>query len=196
MQGRRRRIAAASGGAVLLGVLVVAAVRQPLTTGAKVEEPRGARVVIQESQPDCTAAFCYSPGDVSVSAGANVRWFNNSATAHTITRCTPAACDGNGPGDGTDTLSDSGPIANGATYDYTFTRPGHYLYYCTRYGYRVMHGTVSVVDGGPRSAPTPAQPFGVPLPQFPPFPNVPVPLPGVGAGQPQPDGTAHPTRPS
>jgi hypothetical protein len=77
-----------------------------------------------------------------------------------------------GPGDGSDTLSDSGPVANGAAYSFTFTRPGHHLSHCTRHGFRVMHGTVTVVDRGPRSAPTPARPFGIPLPQLPPSPNL------------------------
>jgi plastocyanin len=188
---RRRRIAGASGGALLLAAMLVAGMRQPLTIGAKVEEPRGTRVVIQDAQPDCTGGFCYSPGDVSIASGATVTWFNNTATPHTVTRCTAPACGGNGPGDGSDTLGDSGPVANGATYSFTFTRPGRYVYYCSRYGYRVMHGVVTVVDRGPRSAPTPAQPFGIPLPHLPPFPDIPVPLRGVGAGQPHPDGGAH-----
>ena len=191
MHGHRlRRIAAAGGGAVLLTGLAAGAMRQPLATGAKVEAPRGTRVVIQEAPPDCSAGFCYSPGDVSITSDATVTWFNNTATTHTITRCTPAACDGSGPGDGSDTLSDSGPVANGATYFFTFTRPGRYLYHCTHHGYRVMHGSVTVYDSGPKSTPTPARPLGVPLPQLPPFPHLPVPLPGVGAGQPHAGGAA------
>lgn len=191
MHGRRLRIAAAGCGVLVLAGLAVAVTRQPLATGAKVAAPRGTRVVIEEAPPDCRVGFCYSPGGVSVVSGATVTWFNNTATTHTITRCTPAACDGSGPGDGSDTLSDSGPVVNGATYEYSFSRPGHYLYYCTHHGYRVMHGTVTVLDRGPESTPTPAQPFGVPLPQFPPLPAIPSSIPGVGAGQPHPDGAAH-----
>lgn len=176
MRGRRPRVAAAAGGAAVLLAGLVVALTRPVPTGAKVEEPRETRVVIQEAQPDCNVGSCYSPGDVSIVTGATVRWFNNTPAPHTITRCSAAACDGNGPGDGSDTLGDSGPVANGATFDFTFTRPGRYLYYCTRQGFREMHGWVTVVDRGPRSAPTPAQPFGVPLPQFPHIPKLPVPL--------------------
>jgi plastocyanin len=191
MYGRRlRRVAAASGGLTLLAVLVLSGMQRPLATRAYVSTP-GARVLIQEAPPDCSIGFCYSPADVSIAGGATVTWFNNTAAPHTVTRCTPAACDGSGPGDGRDGLTDSGPFGNGATYFFTFKTAGRYLYYCSQYGYKVMHGSVTVHETGPRSTPTPAQPFGVPLPAFPPLPYIPVPVPGVGAGAPHGEGAGH-----
>ncbi len=184
---RGHRAVLAAGGAGLLALLVLGAYGAP-PTRAYVSPPRGARVLIEEAPPQCSIGFCYTPADVDVASGATVTWFNNTATNHSVTRCTPAACSGGGPGDGPDAFADSGPLANGATYFFTYARPGRYAYYCSVYGYKVMHGSVTVHDTGPRATPTPAQPFGVPLPAFPPLPQIPVPVPGVGAGQPHRDG--------
>ncbi|HEY2702393.1 MAG TPA: plastocyanin/azurin family copper-binding protein [Candidatus Dormibacteraeota bacterium] len=168
MHGRRRpRTAAAGGGAALLAVVLLAAVHAPLTTGAKVTPTQGGRVLVEESPSGCSAGFCYAPADIDIRDGATVTWFNNSAAAHTVTRCTPAACAGQGPGDGPDALGDSGPFANGASWFFTFRTPGRYVYYCSLHGYRVMHGSVTVHAAGPQATPTPAQPLGVPLPGTP-----------------------------
>jgi plastocyanin len=185
MRGRsRRRIAAAAGGMVLAALVALCCAQRPVATRAYVNPPQGARVLIEDTPPDCSIHNCYTPPEVSVVSGATVTWFNNTASTHTVTRCTPAACEGHGPGDGGDGLADSGAFGNGATYFFTFDSPGTYLYYCSVYGYRVMHGSVVVRESGPRSTPTPAQPFGIPLPRFPPFPTIPVQLPEVGAGHP------------
>ncbi len=168
MHGRRRpRRVATGGGAAVLAVLLLLAIHGPLATGAKVTPTQGSRVLIEESPSGCSIGFCYTPADVDISDGATVTWFNNTASAHSVTRCTPAACAGQGPGDGPDGLGDSGPFANGASWFFTFRSPGHYAYYCSLYGYRVMHGSVTVHASGPRATPTPAQPFGIPLPGLP-----------------------------
>ncbi|HEX3607861.1 MAG TPA: plastocyanin/azurin family copper-binding protein [Candidatus Dormibacteraeota bacterium] len=178
------RRAAAHSGVLVAAALVLAALNGPLATHAKVGPPQGIRVLIEEAPPQCGSGFCYSPADADVGRGATVTWFNNTGAAHTVTRCTPAACGGQGPGDGADVLGDSGQFANGASWFFTFRSPGRYAYYCTVDGYKVMHGSVTVHDTGPQSTPTPAQPFGVPLPALPPLPYIPVPVPGVGAGHP------------
>ena len=185
MRGRRRRrMAAVAGGTVLAGLLVLCGAQRPVATRADVNPPPGARVLIEEAPPNSCIRYCYTPQDVSLGSGATVTWFNNTAAAHTVTRCTPAACDGHDGGDGRDGFSDSGAFGNGATYFFTFDSPGTYLYYCTVYGYRVMHGSVVVHASGPRSTPTPAQPLGIPRPQFPPLPNLPLGGAGAGAGHP------------
>ena len=172
---------------LLAGVLVLSLFGGPHAR-AKVAPPQGTRVLIEETQPQCSAGFCYTPADANIAQGATVTWFNNTGETHTVTRCTPAACAGQGQGDGADAFGDSGPLANGASWFFTFRSPGRYAYYCTVYGYRVMHGSVQVQNTGPQPTATPAQPFGIPLPRFPSLPSLPVPVPGAGAGHTGGDG--------
>jgi plastocyanin len=168
MRGTRPpRKVAAGGGVALLAMLVLPVTQGPQSTRARVTPSQGARVLIEESPSGCSSGSCYAPADIDIRDGATVTWFNNTATAHTVTRCTPAACAGHGPGDGPDGLGDSGPFANGASWFFTFRTPGHYAYYCSLYGYGVMHGSVTVHSAGPPATPTPAQPFGIPLPGLP-----------------------------
>jgi plastocyanin len=181
---RRRRVgsvAGMAGGAALLAGLHLATSPGPLATTAASVAPPGARVSIEETASGCgRAGYCYAPAEVGVGIGGTVTWFNNTASPHTVTRCTPAACAGNGPGTGPDNLNDSGPVVNGATWFFTFRGPGTYLYYCSIDGYRAMHGVVTVRDTGPQATPTPAQPLGVPLPALPPLPPRPVHHAGAG----------------
>lgn len=74
----------------------------------------------------------YTPTDITVVIGVNntVKWTNNDNMPHTVT-----ASDGS---------FDSGNMNSGATYVYTFTKPGVYHYDCTYHGW--MHGTVTVVS--------------------------------------------------
>jgi plastocyanin len=179
MRGRRLgSVAAAGGGTCLLALLPLTISPGPRSATADVPPP-GARVSIEEAPPECArAGFCYAPAAVRVGIDSTVTWFNNTDGPHTVTRCTRAACAGEGPGTGPDGLDDSGQLANGGSWFFTFRSPGTYLYYCTVDGYRVMHGSVTVADTGPRATPTPAQPLGVPLPALPPLPRV----PGHGQG--------------
>lgn len=100
--------------------------------------------------------FCYSPQALSVGSGDRVTWTDNSITpvGHTITRCTPSACNGVGGGTGTDNWPDSGTIHQGQTYSHTFTGAGTYVYYCTIHGYSQMHGTITVRGSSPPSPPS------------------------------------------
>ncbi len=74
----------------------------------------------------------YTPTDITVVIGINntVKWTNNDNMPHTVT-----ASDGS---------FDSGSMNPGATYLYTFTKPGVYHYVCTYHNW--MHGTVTVVS--------------------------------------------------
>jgi amicyanin len=61
--------------------------------------------------------FAFGPQVVTIKAGTTVHWTNNDTEAHTVT-------------------SDNGvfhsPVLQpGASYSYTFTKPGTYSYYCT-----------------------------------------------------------------
>lgn len=88
--------------------------------------------------------FCYKPPTLMVANGASVEWMNSTAVQHTVTRCTPAACGGMGPGTGTDSTFTSGTIAAHGTFTHTFHGAGTYNYYCAIHGFAVMHGSVTV----------------------------------------------------
>src|SRR5204862_2615268 len=78
----------------------------------------------------------YSPATIKVVIGTNstVIWTNDDSAHHTVT---------SNPGNGS---IDSGDMAHGAAYNYTFTAPGTYNYICRYHSW--MAGTVIVVAGG------------------------------------------------
>ena len=77
----------------------------------------------------------YAPDSITVVIGTNntVIWTNNDNTHHTVT-----ATAGNG-------TMNSGDMAPGATFNFTFTAPGTYDYICSYHSW--MKGTVVVVAG-------------------------------------------------
>jgi plastocyanin len=75
----------------------------------------------------------YSPNPVQVSTGATVTWTNDDAQPHTATSGEAVTPDGR---------FDSGIMAPGATFDFTFTEAGEYPYFCLLHPNMV--GTVSV----------------------------------------------------
>lgn len=101
--------------------------------------------------PGCLASgggtsYCFSPEAPMVTAGTAVTWTNNSAAPqHTVTRCDTSACNGQGPGTGSDTLA-SGQF--GSSFSHTFSGTGTYFYYCDIHGYSAMHGEVIVSGSG------------------------------------------------
>ena len=74
--------------------------------------------------------FAFSPVNISVKAGTKVTWTNNDSATHTITETD----DKTGP--------NSGNVAPGSSYDFTFTKPGIYHYHCAIHP--SMTGTVTV----------------------------------------------------
>jgi plastocyanin len=77
----------------------------------------------------------YSPDSISVVLGVNntVVWMNNDQATHTVTStAVPSAA----------TPFDSGFLAQGASFTYTFTTPGVYKYHCLLHPW--MTGTVTV----------------------------------------------------
>lgn len=103
------------------------------------------------------AVFCFVPEQLTVAVGDTVSWVNTTGTAHTVTRCTPAACNGASGGTGTDASFGSADVAatSGATFSHVFTEPGTYVYYCRIHGYALMHGTITVTAAPTTTAPTP-----------------------------------------
>ncbi len=92
--------------------------------------PGGATVYISETP----VSWQYSPPTLKVVLGANatVTWVSRSISYDTVTDRSGAF--------------DSGPIAPGGTFTYTFTAPGNYDYYCVYHPW--MTGTVVVYASG------------------------------------------------
>ena len=61
--------------------------------------------------------FAYQPGTITVPVGTTLKWANNGVAPHTVT-----ARSG---------LYDSGILARGETFSFTFGAPGTYEYFCT-----------------------------------------------------------------
>ena len=74
--------------------------------------------------------FAYNPTDLTVAVGTTVTWTNNDSVSHTVIG------DNGGP--------DSGTIAPGGTYHYTFTTAGTYSYHCAIHP--SMTGSVTVTQ--------------------------------------------------
>jgi hypothetical protein len=82
--------------------------------------------------------FAFNPSSVAVDAGATVTWTNQDSTAHTVT-----ADDGS---------FDSGTLAAGASFSFTFTSAGTVSYHCTIHPNMV--GSVVVSGGATPETPT------------------------------------------
>ncbi|MFP3945966.1 MAG: plastocyanin/azurin family copper-binding protein [Archaeoglobaceae archaeon] len=61
--------------------------------------------------------FAFNPSSITVPVGIEVVWMNRDGATHTVTS--------------RDDMFDSGNIANGESYSYTFDEAGTYEYYCT-----------------------------------------------------------------
>lgn len=86
---------------------------------AQVQDSAIAEQAIAPSEVDVRiAGMQYSPAPLKVRIGEQVVWQNADGMPHTVT-----SSDG-GP-------LDSGQLAKGNTYSFTFTEPGTYEYYCT-----------------------------------------------------------------
>ena len=77
------------------------------------------------------AGFAFSPDAVIVSVGATVTWTNKDSVTHTVTS--------NGG------LFDSGNLAQGKTFSYTFKEKGTFQYHCNLHP--SMTGKIIVVEG-------------------------------------------------
>lgn len=80
-------------------------------------------------QYDENPANDYSPNVITVPLGATVVWTNKDDVPHTVTK---------------DGMFDSGMLAQGDSWSYTFTEPGTYEYYCIPHPW--MKGKVIVSD--------------------------------------------------
>jgi plastocyanin len=93
-----------------------------------------------------TNAMRYVPSDIKIAVGQTVEWRNTSSLVHTVT-CDPSRA-GN-PQDvqlpeGAEPFN-SGTMAPGSVFGYTFKVPGLYKYFCIPHEYAGMVGTIDVV---------------------------------------------------
>ena len=61
--------------------------------------------------------FAFTPAELTVPVGSTITWTNNQAANHTVTSDTGAF--------------DSGTLATGATFKWTFTQAGEFPYHCS-----------------------------------------------------------------
>jgi plastocyanin len=61
--------------------------------------------------------FAFSPATLTIKVGTTVKWTNQDSVAHTVTSDTG--------------LFDSGDLAAGDTFIFTFTQAGTFAYHCT-----------------------------------------------------------------
>jgi plastocyanin len=86
------------------------------------------------------AGFAFSPQTITVSAGTTVTWTNNDGAPHTVT-----STDGPATSAATTGAFDSGTLAQGQTFSFTFETAGTFYYDCTLHAAQAsMHGTVIV----------------------------------------------------
>jgi plastocyanin len=76
-------------------------------------------------------SIAFQPGRIEITVGTTVAWTNNDAVPHTVTAV--------------DRSFDSGNLAAGATWQYTFTKPGTYQFFCVVHPF--MKGVVIVREG-------------------------------------------------
>ena len=94
------------------------------------------------------ADFAFSPPMLTITAGDTVTWTNEDPVIHTATSATGAF--------------DSGDLAQGASFSFTFTTPGTYAYVCTPHP--DMTGQIVVQAAAPAVTPRPAAETSLTLP--------------------------------
>ena len=149
---RMRALSAVAGSFVIAAVVVVV----PATAGAD----SVVHTVRIRFGTDCpSGGFCFEPPALTIADGDKVTWEDDTPEMHTVTRCTPAVCNGNDGGTGTDASFISGSaIPPGyynpaGSYSHVFHGVGTYNYYCSIHGYSAMHGTVTVMAAAPPTTP-------------------------------------------
>ncbi|MEA2517751.1 MAG: hypothetical protein QOG16_1589 [Actinomycetota bacterium] len=107
---------------------------QIVVTGkpVKEEEQKDVRVEIVEPDPNDQNSWGFKPKDVDIEVGTTVTWVNNGAQTHTVTD--------------DDGAFDSGDLAPGDKFTFTFKKAGVYNYKCKPHPW--MEGKVTVSEPG------------------------------------------------
>jgi plastocyanin len=98
------------------GSLRVAAALMLVALAAVISLGSGGTVRAQEDAAVDIVDFAFDPSSITIEAGGTVTWTNAGDVTHTVT-----ADDGS---------FDSGDLASGDTYSFTFDEPGTYTYFC------------------------------------------------------------------
>ena len=77
----------------------------------------------------------FLPAEISVPVGATVEWFNETDVQHDV-----SADDGS--------FDSNGLLGNGQKYEFKFTKPGDFTYFCTPHKDAGMKGVVKVTGAG------------------------------------------------
>jgi plastocyanin len=86
------------------------------------------------------AGFAFSPSSLEIDVGTTVTWTNEDGVTHTVT-----AADGPGTDAEATDLFDSGGLAGGDTFSFTFDEAGTYYYACRpHWSMEAMHAEVIV----------------------------------------------------
>lgn len=99
--------------------------------------PRSNPIPVQRDTTIAIKTFQFRPGNLVVPAGTRVVWTNFDEIEHTITAGVPDSAGGG--------FNGSAKIP-GATFTFTFTRPGTYSYFCERHHF--MRGEIRVTSTG------------------------------------------------
>lgn len=131
--------------ALAVGVIFLGGVAGPskaaVSPNASTQSPK---VVVVTMKGDINGQT-YHPATVVVVIGVNntVEWINDDSASHTVTATSvPSGAQ----------MFDSGNLAPGQTFNYTFTVPGNYTYHCRYHPWMV--GTVVVLAAGAASTTT------------------------------------------
>ena len=109
-----------------MGVAALAAVTTAACGGGASSDDGGAAPMANEVTMRLIA---FRPEILTVDAGATVTWKQEDAGAHTVTSGTVEQ-GGGGVTEMPDGRFDSGDIATGKTFRFTFDEPGTYPYFC------------------------------------------------------------------
>jgi plastocyanin len=119
-----------SGGSAVAPMKSMSA--SPSAGGAAVTPATGSTVAIQN--------FAFAPQTLTVKVGTKVTWTNSDTTPHTVTSVNGLSTSASLTG-----LFDSGPLAQGQSFSFTFSKAGTYFYECTIHAAMAsMHATVVV----------------------------------------------------
>jgi plastocyanin len=99
----------------------------------------GTTVNMVDGSGDPTTTWKFEPADITVTAGATVKWHNNGQQPHTVT-----ADDGS---------FKSSYISPGGDFEQAFPTPGNYAYHCDPHPW--MKGVIHVSGGAAAPAPAP-----------------------------------------
>ena len=108
---------------VLLGVALAVGALAAVTTPQSVKAQSGAAVTI--------SGFAFHDSTVTIAPGTAVTWTNQDSASHTATSDPNSAVQW-----------DSGSLATGKSFSFTFTKAGTYPYHCSFHP--SMHGTIIV----------------------------------------------------